>query len=164
MLRIRSPRCDDANLSPSQLLEPSKYFKIVLSSREKWFPGTNLKKTVLSKSGRSGALLGLNFRFFTSLWQSEGSRRPNRAAVTPIRQQNPPGPLKLLGLGAKTGKNTDFLILLKKTDFLVAHFVISWLRSFARDGRLRCLRLESPSDPPPQNYGTWCPGGSDLLV
>jgi hypothetical protein len=32
-------------------------------------------------------------------------------------------------------------------------------RSFSRDGRLRCHRLESPSDPPPQNYGTWCPGG-----
>ncbi len=63
--------------------------------------------------------------FFTSLWPSEGSRRPNRAAVTPIRQQNPPGPLKLLGLREKTGKNTDFLILLKKTDFLVAHFVTS---------------------------------------
>jgi hypothetical protein len=45
--------------------------------------------------------------------------------VTPIRQQNPPGPLKLLGLREKTGKNTDFLILLKKTDFLDAHFVTS---------------------------------------
>jgi hypothetical protein len=45
--------------------------------------------------------------------------------VTPISQQNPPGPLKLLGLREKTGKNTDFLILLKKTDFLVAHFVTS---------------------------------------
>jgi hypothetical protein len=28
--------------------------------------------------------------------------------VTPIRQQNPPGPLKLLGLREKTDKNTDF--------------------------------------------------------
>jgi hypothetical protein len=46
--------------------------------------------------------------FFTSLWPSEGSRRPNMAAVTPIGQQNPPGPLKLLGLRGKTGKNTDF--------------------------------------------------------
>ena len=63
--------------------------------------------------------------FFTSLWPSVGSRRPNRAAVTPISQQNPPRPLKLLGLREKTGKNTDFLILLKKTDFLVAHFVTS---------------------------------------
>jgi hypothetical protein len=27
--------------------------------------------------------------------------------VTPIGQQNPPGPLKLLGLREKTGKNTD---------------------------------------------------------
>ena len=35
--------------------------------------------------------------------------------------------------------------------------VRSGFRSFARDGRLRCHRLESPSDPPPQNYGTWCP-------
>jgi hypothetical protein len=39
--------------------------------------------------------------------------------VTPIRQQNPPGPLKLLGLREKTGKNTDFLILLKTPVFLV---------------------------------------------
>jgi hypothetical protein len=67
------------------------------------------KKNVLSKSGRFGALLGLNFRFFfSSLWPLEGSRRPNRAAVTPIGQQNPPGPLKLLGLREKTGKTTDF--------------------------------------------------------
>jgi hypothetical protein len=29
-------------------------------------------------------------------------------------------------LREKTGKNTDFLILLKKTDFLDAHFVTSW--------------------------------------
>ena len=63
--------------------------------------------------------------FLTSLWSSEGSRRPNRAAVTPIGQHNPPGRLKLMVLREKTGKNTDFLILLKKTDFLVAHFVIS---------------------------------------
>ena len=36
------------------------------------------------------------------------------------------------------------------------------LRSFARDGRLRCHRLGSPTDLPPQNYDTWSPGGSDL--
>jgi hypothetical protein len=66
-------------------------------------------KTVLSKSGRSGALLGLNFQFFTSSWPSEGSMCPNRAAVTPIGQQNPPGPLKLLGLREKINKqNTNF--------------------------------------------------------
>jgi hypothetical protein len=35
----------------------------------------------------------------------------------------------------------------------------SGLRSFSRDGRLRCHRLGSPTDLPPQNYGTWCPGG-----
>jgi hypothetical protein len=39
--------------------------------------------------------------------------------VIPIRQQNPPGPLKLLGLREKTGKNTNFLILLKTPVFLV---------------------------------------------
>jgi hypothetical protein len=33
------------------------------------------------------------------------------------------------------------------------------LRSFGRDGMLRCHRLGSPTDLPPQNYGTWCPGG-----
>jgi hypothetical protein len=45
---------------------------------------------------------------FTSLWPSEVSRRPNRAAVTPIRQQNPPGPLKLLGLREKQAKIPNF--------------------------------------------------------
>jgi hypothetical protein len=59
--------------------------------------------------------------FFTSLWPSEGSRRPNRAAVTPIRQQNPPGPLKLLGLREKTGKNTDFDFAQITLNILVAH-------------------------------------------
>jgi hypothetical protein len=35
--------------------------------------------------------------------------RPNRAAVTPIGQQDPPAQLKLLVLHQKkTGKNTDF--------------------------------------------------------
>ena len=46
--------------------------------------------------------------FFTSLGPSEGSRRPNRAAVTPIGKQNQPGQLKLLVLHEKTGKNTEF--------------------------------------------------------
>ena len=45
---------------------------------------------------------------FTRLWPSEGSRRPNRTAVTPIGQQNPPGRLKLLVLDQKIGINTDF--------------------------------------------------------
>ena len=75
-----------------------------------------------------GALSGLNFLFFfiASLRPSEGSRRPNRAAVTPIDQQNPPGRLKLLVLYEKTGKNTIyFLILLKTTDFLDAHYATS---------------------------------------
>ena len=49
------------------------------------------------------------------------SRRPNRAAVTPIRQQNPPGPLKLLGLREKTGKNTDFDFAQITLNILVAH-------------------------------------------
>jgi hypothetical protein len=34
--------------------------------------------------------------------------RPKRAAVTPIGQHSPRGPLKLLGLREKTGKNTNF--------------------------------------------------------
>jgi hypothetical protein len=36
--------------------------------------------------------------------------------VTPISQQNPPGPLKLLGLREKTGKNTDFFFDFAKKD------------------------------------------------
>jgi hypothetical protein len=58
--------------------------------------------------------------------------------VTPVGQQNPPGPLKLLGLNEKTGKKTDFLILLKKTDFLiVAHFVTSWAPTLANHSSAR---------------------------
>jgi hypothetical protein len=70
------------------------------------------KKTVLSKSGRSGALSGLILLFFllTSLWPSAGSRRPNRAAVTPIGQQNPPRPLKLFDLRKKTCKKPFFIL------------------------------------------------------
>ena len=62
--------------------------------------------------------------------------------MTPIRQQNPPGPLKLLGLREKTGKNTDFLILLKKTDFLVAHFVTSCVICFVSRARLTYYTYE----------------------
>jgi hypothetical protein len=41
--------------------------------------------------------------------------------VTPIRQQNPPGPLKLLGLREKTDKNTDFDFAQITLNILVAH-------------------------------------------
>jgi hypothetical protein len=41
--------------------------------------------------------------------------------VTSIRQQNPPGPLKLLGLREKTGKNTDFDFAQITLNILVAH-------------------------------------------
>jgi hypothetical protein len=61
------------------------------------------KKMSYQKSGRSGALLGVNFRLFflTSLWPSERSKRPSRAAVTPVGQQNPPRRLKLSVLSKK---------------------------------------------------------------
>jgi hypothetical protein len=54
--------------------------------------------------------------------------------VTPTGQQNPQGPLKLLGLRGKTGKNINFffVILLKKTDFVDAHFVASCGRGVPR--------------------------------
>ena len=48
--------------------------------------------------------------FLTSLWPSEGSRRSNRAAVTPIGQQNPPGRLKLLVLHKKQAKIPTFIL------------------------------------------------------
>jgi hypothetical protein len=41
--------------------------------------------------------------------------------VSPSRQQNPPGPLKLLGLRKKTGKNTDFDFAQITLNILVAH-------------------------------------------
>ena len=104
-----SPRCTSPKSGPSQQLRSANRSYYCWLAQNRRLTIQIQKKNVQSKSGRSGALLGLNFRFFfTSLWPSEGSRRPNRAAVTPIRQQNPPGPLKLLGLREKTGKNTDF--------------------------------------------------------
>jgi hypothetical protein len=79
---------------------------------------TNFKKYVLSKSGQSGALLGLNFRFFlTSLWPSDGSRRLKRATMTHIGQQYPPGPLKLLGLREKNKQKYRCWFCLKKMIF-----------------------------------------------
>jgi hypothetical protein len=56
-------------------------------------------------------------------------------------------------LREKTGKNTDFLILLKKTDFLVAHFVTSCIRIYIGGGRLIFeppRRLAAP--PPPLGW------------
>ena len=64
--------------------------------------------------------------------------------MTPISQQNPPGPLKLLGLNEKTGKNTDFLILLKKTDFLVAHFVTSCIKNDIKNDLKICRQIPDP--------------------
>ena len=56
----------------------------------------------------------------TSLWPCEGARRrPNRAAMTPIGQQYPPGPLKLLVLQGKICKNTDFYFAQITTKILV---------------------------------------------
>jgi hypothetical protein len=52
--------------------------------------------------------------FYTSSWSSEGSRRPNRADVTTIGQQNPPGRLKLLVLRGKNRQKYRFLIFQKK--------------------------------------------------
>ena len=65
--------------------------------------------------------MGLHFRFFfySSLGSSEGSRRPNSAAATPIGQQNQPGHLKLSVLDGKTGKYTDFDFTKIKPNILV---------------------------------------------
>ena len=49
--------------------------------------------------------------------------RPNRAAATPIGQQNQPGHLKLSVLDGKTGKYTDFDFTKIKPDFLDAQGV-----------------------------------------
>jgi hypothetical protein len=60
--------------------------------------------------------------------------------LPPIGQQNPPGRLKLLVLRKKTGKIPFFgVILLKKTDFLVAHFVTLCV---SRDAWLCVLEAE----------------------
>jgi hypothetical protein len=51
--------------------------------------------------------------------------RPNRAAVTPFGLQNPPGPLKLLGLRKKKQAKIPIFDFAKRTDFVDAHFVTS---------------------------------------
>jgi hypothetical protein len=86
-----------------------------------------IKKIRPAKKWTIWATFGPKFPvfFLTSLWPSEGSRRPNRAAVTPTGQQNPPGLLKLLGLREKKQAKIPIFDLLKKTDFLDAHFVTS---------------------------------------
>jgi hypothetical protein len=48
---------------------------------------------------------------------AKGSRRPNRAAVTPIGQQNPPVPLQRLVLYEKTRKKHRFLFCPKRQIF-----------------------------------------------
>ena len=63
--------------------------------------------------------MGLNFDFFTGLGLSEGCSRPNRAAATPIGQQDQPGHLKLSVLDGKTGKYTDFDFAEIKPNILV---------------------------------------------
>jgi hypothetical protein len=62
---------------------------------------------------------GPKFPFFSSLWPAAGSRRPNRADVTPIGQHDPPRPLKLLDLHQKNRQKTPFFILPKTPVFLV---------------------------------------------
>jgi hypothetical protein len=91
------------------------------------------KKTVLPKSGRSGGTFGPKFPVFLLVYYS--------LYVTPIRQQNPPGPLKLLGLRGKNRQKCRFLILLKKTDFLDAHFVTSCGGARRALTPLRCKHL-----------------------
>ena len=62
--------------------------------------------------------------FLTSLGPSEGSKRLNRAAATPIGQQNQPGYLKLLGLDENIGKIPILILVKKKTlNILDAYFV-----------------------------------------
>ena len=84
-------------------------------------PHTNLKKNQKVKNRTIWTTFGSKFRvFFTGLGLSEGCRRPNRAAATPIGQQNQPGHLKLSVLDGKIGKYTDFDFTKIKPDFLDA--------------------------------------------
>jgi hypothetical protein len=63
--------------------------------------------------------------------------RPNRAAVTPIGQQNPLEPLKLLGLRGKTGKNTDFDFAQITLNILVYMHVVVCMYCSVRIRRMR---------------------------
>jgi hypothetical protein len=72
---------------------------------------TNFKKKTSSQKWTIWGTFGPKFPgFFTtrSLWPFEGSRRPNRAAVTPIGQQNHIRTPKTVGFARKIDKNTDF--------------------------------------------------------
>ena len=78
------------------------------------------KKNQKVKNRTIWTTFGSKFRvFFTGLGLSEGCRRPNRAAATPIGQQNQPGHLKLSVLDGKTGKYTDFDFAKIKPNILV---------------------------------------------
>jgi hypothetical protein len=87
-------------------------------------PRTNLKNQKV-KNWTIWTTFGSKFPvfFFTGLGLSEGCRRLNRAAATPIGQQNQPGHLKLSVLDGKTGKYTDFGFAKIKPNILDAQFV-----------------------------------------
>jgi hypothetical protein len=116
---MRSPGRDDAIYCEHFATSGAfKVFQITVPSGKTHCSPYKFKIAgLVPKKGRSGALLGINFRFFTSLWPSEGSRRPNTAAMTPIGQQNPLGPLKLLGLRKKQVKTPIFILPNKQQKF-----------------------------------------------
>ena len=69
---------------------------------------------------------------------------PNRAGVTPIGQQNAPGPLKLSVLHKKTSKNTDFYFAQITIKILVYVFTpscaIGACLHFVRPHRDACMQ------------------------
>ena len=85
-----------------------------------------LKKSVLPKSGRSGALLGLNFRFFFLVVYGHV-----RAAGVPmgplwllLASRTPPGRIKLLDLREKQAKMPIFFYFAKKDRFFRFTFCV----------------------------------------
>jgi hypothetical protein len=70
--------------------------------------------------------LGLNSVFFLKLVYGQllAIRRPNRAAVDPIGQHDPPGPLKLLDLRKKHAKKTPSLFHQKHSIFSVCMYFL----------------------------------------
>ena len=77
--------------------------------------------------------------------------RLNRAAVTPIGPQDPPGPLKLLDLRKKIGKkNTDFYfapkisILVYVCTSLCMHVLRTKFTQHGRAGGIKLIRSSGP--------------------
>jgi hypothetical protein len=90
-------------------------------------PNKFKKKTVLSKCGRSGALLGINFQsvFLLVYGHLRAAGVPiARAAVTSIGQQNPTRTPKIVGFARKKQAKIPIFDFAKKDRILRCTFCV----------------------------------------